>query len=71
MIEHENKQLSIRKQCLLLAVTRSQIYYSSTRIDEDAVTIMNEMRELYENHPFYGYRRMRVILKQKGYIINL
>jgi len=70
MIEHDNIQLSVRKQCLLLAVTRSQVYYSSKRVDEDVVTIMNEMRELYEKHPFYGYRRMHVALKQKGYIIN-
>ena len=70
MIEHDNIQLSVRKQCLLLAVTRSQVYYSSKRVDEDVVTIMNEMRELYEKYPFYGYRRMHVALKRKGYIIN-
>jgi len=70
MIEHENKQLSIRKQCLLIAVTRSQIYYSSKRVDENMATIMNEMRDIYEKYPFYGYRRMHVLLTQKGYVIN-
>jgi len=70
MIEHENITLSVRKQCSLLAVTRSRVYYSCKRIDDNAVTIMNEMREIYEKHPFYGYRRMHVVLNQKGYIIN-
>jgi len=70
MIEHKNPKLSVRKQCLMLDVSRSQIYYSSKQVNEDEVAIMNEMRDIYEKHPYYGYRRMHVVLKQRGYIMN-
>ena len=70
MIEHNNTQLSVRKQCSLLTVNRSRIYYRSKRVDIDAVAIMNEMRDLYEKCPFYGYRRMHACLVRKGHAIN-
>ncbi len=70
MIEHNNKKPSIRKQCELLTVNRSRVYYSKKEVCMEDVVMMNEIRDIYEKCPFYGYRRMHAVLIQKGYTIN-
>lgn len=32
--------------------------------------IINEMRDVYQEKPFYGYRRMTVELRKKGFVVN-
>lgn len=70
MIEHKDQQLSVRKKCELLGVTRSRMYYRGKKDNSDDVDIMKEIRETYEKTPFYGYRRIHAVLKRKGYRIN-
>lgn len=70
MIEHSKKGLSVRKQCELLSVNRSRMYYKNKPCDELDVKIVNEMLEINLEMPFYGYRRMKVELENRGYKIN-
>lgn len=62
--------LSKRSRALLLAVNLSSCYMKPKSCAEDVVTIMNEMREIYERHPFKGYRRITRDLQDMGYVIN-
>ena len=32
--------------------------------------IINEIRDIYQEKPFYGYRRMTVELRKKGFVVN-
>jgi putative transposase len=50
--------------CSLLAVNRSRIYYKKKSETEENIVLMNEIRDIYEKHPFYGYRRITHILKR-------
>jgi putative transposase len=68
MIEQKHEIMSIKKRCELLDITRSTLYYKNACVNE--VSIINEMREIYEQCPFYGYRRIHVVLRQHGMIIN-
>ena len=69
MIEHISV-LNIKKKCELLNVVRSSVYYQQKNSTNDDAIIMNELRELYQESPFYGYRRITVGLRQKGFIVN-
>jgi putative transposase len=70
MVEHEHAGLSVRRQCVLLGVNRSNTYYASKTVAEKDIDIMNEMRCLFQESPFYGYRRINAALQNNGYVIN-
>lgn len=70
MISKTNTDLSIVRQCGLLNINRASFYYRPIRDDEDTVTLMNEVRDVWEKYPFYGYRRITATLRRSGYRIN-
>lgn len=63
-----DKKISVRKQCKLLSVDRSKIYYNN--VAKDNVDIINDMKKIYQECPFYGYRKMHSELKNLGYNVN-
>lgn len=70
MIEHENKNISVKKQCMLLNVNRSQFYYASKKTVGDDRIIVEKMFEIYVKHPTTGSRHMRAMLADEGYPCN-
>lgn len=46
------------------------MYYKHKNSENNDAIIMNEMREIYQKSSFYGYRRMTVALREKGFVIN-
>lgn len=60
--------LSLRRKAGLLDVHVSGIYYKPS-FQED-VDVLNELQDLYILYPFMGYRRLTVMLHQRGYMIN-
>jgi len=69
MIEAEHRELSIRSQCQLLAVNRASFYYKP-RVPSDAMSLANEIHEIWMGLPFYGYRRIGEELRRRGHAIN-
>jgi len=67
MIEKENSKLSIIEQCELLEISRSGYYYEPS---PENLEILNFLDHQYLETPFYGSRKLAIILKQKGYKIN-
>lgn len=65
-----NNNISMRRRCTLLSLARSTAYYKSANRDISAVDHMNEIRELYERHPFKGYKRIADDLREQGHVIN-
>jgi len=69
MIELESDELSIVKQCEVLSINRSSLYYHSTPyIERCNKNLINEIIQIYELLPFYGYRRISLELKRRGFI---
>ena len=58
----------MKKRAELLMVNRTSVYYQKKRVED--VDLMNEIRELYEEKSFYGYRRITEVLKRRGKTIN-
>jgi len=69
-LDSGNPQLSLRKQCLLLEVCRSSLYYQATEKLDDC-ELLNLIRDIWQAHTFYGYRKITAVLKEEhGQIVN-
>jgi len=68
----ETKNLSISLQCELASVSRATHYAqkASKTVDQEDDELLKIIDEEYTKTPFYGSRRMRTVLKNKGYRIN-
>ena len=69
MIEEGHADLSVRKQCELLQVRRSSFYYQPVTLKEET-ELANEINELWQEMPFYGYRRITAELRRRGFVVN-
>ena len=70
LLEPDNKDFSTRKQCELLGVNRSSLYYQPKPISELDITLMNLLDEQYTKTPFYGVKRMTAHLRQLGHPVG-
>ena len=70
MIEPGHADLSVRRQCELLGLHRSNWYYEA--IPESALNLklMRLIDKQYLDTPFYGSRRLTVCLGQQGHAVN-
>ena len=58
MIDREHQRLSVSRQCQLLAVSRSTVYYRALGESAQTLALMRRIDELYLEYPFYGSRQM-------------
>lgn len=67
-----NPKLSLSRQCELAGVSRATVYRPRLAAppDEDDLTLCALIDEEYTQHPFYGSRRMVVILLRQGWLVN-
>lgn len=63
-------RLSMRRQCELLGVSRSSLYYQPVGQDPEELALMRKMDELHLEHPFFGSRMMMQVLRMQGQTIN-
>ena len=66
-----NKHISIRKQCELLDVPRSNLYYELKGESELNLKIMRLMDEEFIDHPTHGVLQMQDFLVALGFIMNI
>jgi len=69
MIDRES-QLSVRRQCELLRVSRSGLYYKPAATTPEELTLMRRMDELHLKYPFYGSRKLSLALRAEGHPVN-
>lgn len=70
MVQPGLDTLSVRKQCDLLQVARSGLYYQPVEVSAEELQLMRRIDELYLVRPFYGSRRMTVALQHEGLEVN-
>jgi putative transposase len=70
LVERGDK-LSIRKQCVLLGVTRSGLYRPPRPANDDDLGLMRRIDELFTAWPFLGSRRMAAMLRADGQVLGL
>ena len=64
------KKLSVRKQCTLLAVNRSSLYYRPVEEKPENIKMMELMDKHLLNHPTEGVMSMVYMLRGLGYAVN-
>ena len=70
LIESRNSQLSIRRQCELLGLNRSSFYYEPARETIENLRLMRRIDEQYLKTPYFGSRRMAIVLASEGEEVN-
>jgi len=66
MIDPEQPELSVRRQCELLRVSRSGLYYEPEPTSPDELALMRRIDELHLKYPFYGSRKLSDVLRKEG-----
>jgi len=69
-VDRDQAEFSVRRQCELLGVNRSGLYYQPVGESEENLRLMRLLDEQYTRVPFYGSRRMTEWLATQGYEVN-
>ena len=69
--ESESKILSVVKQCELLQISRSNIYYAPV-VNQHKIAIKEEIKNIFEEIPIYGARVFYSITRNRirKYIVS-
>jgi putative transposase len=70
LLLRDHETLSIRRQCKLLSVARSNVYRLPRPANDDDLLMMRLIDELFTAWPFLGSRRIAFMLRERGYSIN-
>jgi putative transposase len=70
LVEPGHPQLSVRRQCELLGLARSSLYYEPAAETAENLRLMRLLDEEYTAHPFYGSRRLTTWLNRQGEQVN-
>ena len=70
MIEWSNAPFSLVRQCELLGLVRSSLYYQPIGENAENLGVMRRIDELYTARPFLGSRRMSWYLNREGREVN-
>lgn len=62
--------LPVTRQCQLLNLSRSGVYYTPIPVSAHELELMRHMDEIHLELPFYGSRRIRNELEKRGYRIS-
>lgn len=70
LIEVDHPAISVRRQCALLRLPRSSLYYQPREESAETLHLMRRLDTQYTATPFYGMRRMTAWLRTQGYPVN-
>ena len=66
LTDRQHRHLSIVRQCQLMGVSRSSLYYRPKETSQQDLSLMQAMDRQYLETPFYGSRRMKASLDRQG-----
>ena len=67
---NKKHSLSQKKQCKILNLSRSSLYYKPVTISRDQLNMMSLIDEIHLRYPFYGSRRIRDELLDNGFHVS-
>jgi putative transposase len=70
LIDRNNADISIFRQCELVGLRRSTYYLVPATESEENLRLMRTIDEQYLKTPFYGSRRMTAFLERRGEVVN-
>ena len=70
MIRRDRPDLSLSRQCEILAISRSSFYYTLKGESAANLALMRRIDELFLKYPFYGSRQMARQLRREGICVG-
>jgi putative transposase len=70
MMDPNHPTLSISRQCQLLAVSRSSLYYRPVQDNGSDLQLMALIDRQFLETPYYGSRKMTAWLRRQGHAVN-
>jgi hypothetical protein len=65
MIDRADGRVSLVRQCRLIGISRSSLYYGPKAPDASTLDLMRRIDEQYLKTPFYGSRKMTAWLRDR------
>jgi len=62
--------VSTRRQCELLGLNRSTLYYAPAKVSAEETALMRTIDQIFTKWPFYGSRRVVLELRRLGHEVN-
>jgi len=62
--------LPVTRQCQLLALPRSSVYYAARPVPAATLALMRQLDELHLEYPFAGSRMLRDLLRLRGVVVG-
>lgn len=70
-MDFEHPQISVKRQCQLLGINRSTLYYRPRGDRADDMGLMQRIDKIYTEMPFYGSRKIaEQLTRDLGYDVN-
>jgi len=69
-VERRHRRLSLARQCKLVGIRRSSVYYQRKPIPQGDLDLMAAMDRQYLVAPYFGSRRMQACLQAQGHSIG-
>ena len=70
IIDRGHSELSVVRQCELLDISRSSVYYNPVEASEYELGLMGLIDRQYLQTSFYGSRKMTACLRRQGHQVN-
>lgn len=70
LIDWEHPELSLKDQADLLGLSRASLYYTPLGPSAEEIAFKHRIDEIYTQYPFYGSRRITVVLCREGRYIS-
>jgi putative transposase len=68
-VEREASALPLKTQAELLSLSRASLYYQPVAPSAEELAIKHRIDEIYTAHPYYGSRRISVVLRPE-FVVN-
>ena len=66
MINRDRTDLSLTKQCKLLKISRSSLYYTPVGVNAETLKLMNEIDRVFTKYPFFPSHACKHALPGSG-----
>ena len=67
MVNRDHTKLSLTRQCKLLRISRSSLYYTPVGVNTATLELMNEIDRVFTKYPFFGSRQIAAYLPRNGF----
>jgi len=67
MINRDCTDMSLTRQCKLLKISRSSLYYAPVGVNAETLELMNESDRVFTKYPFFGSLQIAAYLPRNGF----